>query len=217
MKILFCKVAWMKDYQGITEDDKPFNGGDYVKTTGKAHEEYNFKSVDFDENELMINCDDKKYGFYLAGKYYLGFFEPKSTNKEKVNQIRIENINGCELCKSEPYINDVLVIWCATAIQGGIRVVGWYNHATVYRYLQESQLSKLTGREYFRNNIKCFNAIAETKNCVLLPHTNRNPWIVPLAKKRNYGFGQSMVWYATETSAKQYIEELVEGINNYKP
>lgn len=31
MRILFCKIAHMKYYKGICGNDKPYNGGDYVK------------------------------------------------------------------------------------------------------------------------------------------------------------------------------------------
>ena len=30
MRVLFCNVAWMKYYDGISEDDKPINGGKFI-------------------------------------------------------------------------------------------------------------------------------------------------------------------------------------------
>lgn len=30
MKILFCNIAWMKKYRGVTDHDIPVNGGSYV-------------------------------------------------------------------------------------------------------------------------------------------------------------------------------------------
>lgn len=36
MRILFCNIAWMKYYNGITDDDKPENGGSWVKENGNA-------------------------------------------------------------------------------------------------------------------------------------------------------------------------------------
>ena len=41
-KIVFCNIAWMKHYHGITENDKPKNGGSFVTETGDAWESLNF-------------------------------------------------------------------------------------------------------------------------------------------------------------------------------
>ena len=53
MRILFCNIAWMKEYRG-NEDGKdiPLNGGSYVDETGDAHEKYNFTPVN------MVLCQD---------------------------------------------------------------------------------------------------------------------------------------------------------------
>ncbi len=85
MRILFCNIAWMKEYRG-NEDGKdiPLNGGSFVDETGDAHEKYNFTPVNMEGRE---------------GLYCLGFFETKSHNGKDVNQMRIENIAGCELLK----------------------------------------------------------------------------------------------------------------------
>ena len=29
-KVVFCEIAWMKYYSGVSEDDQPVNGGKYV-------------------------------------------------------------------------------------------------------------------------------------------------------------------------------------------
>ena len=56
MRILFCKIAHMKYYKGICNNDKPYNGGDYVKKTGKANEQYNFAPVSVDDNKRKMLC-----------------------------------------------------------------------------------------------------------------------------------------------------------------
>ena len=85
MRILFCNIAWMKEYRGNEDGkDTPLNGGSYVDETGDAHEKYNFTPVNMEGRE---------------GLYCLGFFETKSHNGKDVNQMRIENIAGCELLK----------------------------------------------------------------------------------------------------------------------
>lgn len=48
MRVLFCNIAWMKYYRGITEDDKPENGGSWVNETQTAHECFNFTLYDDD-------------------------------------------------------------------------------------------------------------------------------------------------------------------------
>ena len=64
MRILFCNIAWMKEYRGNEDGkDTPLNGGSYVDETGDAHEKYNFTPVNMAGKE---------------GLYCLGFFETKS-------------------------------------------------------------------------------------------------------------------------------------------
>lgn len=29
--VVFCNIAWMKNYRGITDEDQPYNGGSFVK------------------------------------------------------------------------------------------------------------------------------------------------------------------------------------------
>lgn len=72
------------------------------------------------------------------GLYCLGFFETKSHNGKDVNQMRIENIAGCELLKKEESVDDVLVVYCAKhPMHKFTTVVGWYKHATVFRHYQD--------------------------------------------------------------------------------
>ena len=44
-KVLFCNIAWMKNYRGCSESDMPINGGKYVSDTHDAHEAYNFVAI----------------------------------------------------------------------------------------------------------------------------------------------------------------------------
>ena len=135
MRILFCNIAWMKEYRG-NEDGKdiPLNGGSFVDETGDAHEKYNFTPVNMEGRE---------------GLYCLGFFETKSHNGKDVNQMRIENIAGCELLKKEESVDDVLVVYCAKhPAHKFTTVVGWYKHATVFRHYQEAVPRKSNGWAY---------------------------------------------------------------------
>lgn len=174
MRILFCNIAWMKEYRGNEDgNDIPVNGGSFVDETGDAHEKYNFTPVNIEGNE---------------GLYCLGFFETKSHNGKDVNQMRIENIAGCELCKKEESIEDVLVVYCAKhPAHKFTTVVGWYKHATVFRHYQEAVFAP--------EDIQYYNAISKVSNCVLLPvgvRSKKVQWEVP--RKSNgwaYGFGRA--------------------------
>ena len=198
MRVLFCKVSGMKYYKGACEQDIPYNGGKFVEENGYGHEEFNFLPIILDESEVEM-C--------------LGFVEPKS-NRGSRNTLHIENIEGCLNYKNEPSVENVLVIWCATRVNGDCTVVGWYKNATVYRVLQEWTMVFEDEAEEDR----CYNVIAEAKNCVLLPEDerNRHVWRVPSARyTKSFGFGQSMVWYPNEENARGYLENLISNIENY--
>ena len=198
MKILFCKISNMRYYKGVCDADQPKFGGKYVEENGYGHEEINFMPLETDGEEL--EC--------------FGFVEPKS-NRGTRNTLHIENIEGCEACKNEDCIEDVLVIWCAKQDRGNVSVVGWYKHATVWRNLQDWTFTDSEGVEHER----VYNVIAKAKDCVLIPadRRNNNRWNVVTAKyTKSYGFGQSMVWYPTQPEAKVFLDRLVENIENYE-
>ena len=63
MKVLFCNIAWMREYTGNEDGkDKPLHGGEYVDRTDDAHEKYNF-------SPMYFNGEDEAY--------CLGFYETK--------------------------------------------------------------------------------------------------------------------------------------------
>lgn len=191
MKILFCKIAHMKYYKGVKEyDDKPYNGGSFVHENGYGYEEYNFKTFNVD-----------------GTKKCLGFVEPKSTNGSR-NNLHIEKIEGCESCKNDDFVEDVLVVWCATADTNECVIVGWYKNATVFRQLQ-----------YDKENDRDYNVIADAADCVLLPNDGTRrmlKWRAASVKyKKTYGFGQSLVWYPIQKEAENYISALLGNIENF--
>ena len=64
-----------------------------------------------------------------------------------------------------------------------------------------------------------YNIVSESDNCTLLPEGERNrfAWYVPSARyTRSFGFGQSMLWYPTEDTAKEYLNNLLHNIENYE-
>ncbi|WP_238860155.1 hypothetical protein [Clostridium sp. YIM B02569] len=73
MKILFCNIAWMDYYKGVTKKDRPKNGGSWVKDNDDAHEAYNFETMTFDGDDT---------------KYCLGFLKLRQlTEKIEINCI----------------------------------------------------------------------------------------------------------------------------------
>lgn len=212
MKILFCNIAWMDYYKGIIKGvDEPRNGGSYVLENGDAHEAYNFESVKLGET-----------AGYPEGEYCLGFVETKSTNKNNRNQLKIEKIAGCELCKKEKQVENVLVIYCAKYPDSFVQetyVVGWYKHATVYRYYETLEFSHGNDGIFYQD----YNAITEKNNCVLLPSSSRrksNKWRVPRKNSGvSYGFGQANVWFASgreqNTHLDNFLNKMVKQIEEY--
>ena len=103
--VVFCRVAWMKWYQGITEDDKPVNGGAFVKENEDAHESNNFLP----------------YNHRCRGYVQI------STERFNIERFTKEKGMGDE-------VHGVTIIFVATHPNGTSYIVGWYKNATVYRY-----------------------------------------------------------------------------------
>lgn len=205
MRILFCNIAWMNEYKGITEEDEPQGGGAYVREHADAHEKYNFEAV-----HLTAESG------YPEGDYCLGFVETKSTNGATRNQLNIEKIEGCAAARNQDRVDDVLVVYCALypdAIEKETYVVGWYRHATVYRNCEVMRFPSQDSEGYYD---QAYNAIARAEDCVLLPRAARrkaNLWKVPRKSKgASYGFGQSNVWFAQGREKNEYLNQFLERI-----
>lgn len=210
MRILFCNIAWMDYYKGICMSDIPKGGGSYVDENIDAHEQFNFCASPFHFEE----------NFKTDGEYCLGFVETKETFSGTRNQLHIEKIDGCELCVKDEFVEDVLVVYCATHPSHGFTaVVGWYQHATVYRKYMEVGFEQDDGSTYWQ----AYNAISEKENCVLLPRAERSQilkWKVPRKKDGiSFGFGRANVWFAQEQSTNEnlnrYLQVLKDRIQNY--
>lgn len=198
--IVFVRIADMYYYNGITDKDRPVNGGAYVNETGDAHECYNFSPVEFIDE----------------GEFCLGFSMLQS--KKGVNaRFHIEKIVGCEVLKKDDFVHNVIVVFCSKAINSRtMRVVGFYKNATVFRHYQE--------QEFPDGYVQAYNFIAEKKDCVLLPYQERHSgkkWYIPMSKEKHttFGFGQSNVWYAQEykTNKKLYefLSQMIQNIESY--
>lgn len=108
-KVVFCEIAWMKEYKGINENDIPRNGGSFVNENNDCCESTNF-----------IDLYHKCYGFI----------------ENKGNSLHIERLNPGY--KNKNVIEGVTVIWVATD-GISCKIVGWYKNAKMYRYTQETE------------------------------------------------------------------------------
>lgn len=114
MRVLFCNIAWMKYYNGVTDEDIPENGGSWVNENGIATECFNFAP-----------CNDGTYCGYVSTK----------SNRGKDNQLHIERLEGVN--KEDNIAEDVLVIWVAKrSINEKNTIIGWYKNATIARYYE---------------------------------------------------------------------------------
>lgn len=115
MRVLFCNIAWMKYYNGITKVDQPVNGEAWVLENHDAVESLNFAP-----------CNDGTYCGYVSTK----------SNGDKLNELHVEKFEG--ISKKADVADNVLVIWVAKrSISEKNTIVGWYKNATVFRYYKE--------------------------------------------------------------------------------
>ncbi len=161
-KIIFFNIAWMKKYEGQTLQDVVYNGGKFVKENGFGHEVCNF-----------LECKDG---------YCYGYVQP---------HVDYETINiskHFEVSKTDERIDNVLVVWCATRPEGGRCIVGWYKHATVYRYLESIPLNVLTDI-HKKNGVKSFYTYTKGSNVTLLEENQRTA--CPNIKGRGVWFAEN--------------------------
>ncbi len=222
MKILFCNIAWMKHYRGITEDDEVLSDSKFVKENGYGAEETNFLPIHHQDDEWIEYNDDVTVDI-PNGDICLGYVEPKSTKYGEKRNLHLERIEGCNACVNEMAVNDVLVIFCAphpdkTRKIGSV-IVGWYHHAVVCR--QPFTYEADDGTSYWAN------IITNSDNAILLPADKREKWHVPRAKKDGFGFGQDNIWYAdarrnpkssdvTKIKVEAYLNDLIKRIRQYE-
>lgn len=183
--LIVCRVAYMKYYNGITEEDKPVNGGSYVAITSDAGEKYNF------------HChEDGNCYIFVETKYKPGH----TAEEEYAKSIAIEQIDSSY--KNKESIENVRVVLMAfSPILRKNVVVGWYDNVTIYR----NRIIE-PDKTYM---MKCSYADAH-----LIPEAERI-FEVPGARGNPYGIGQNNFWYIQKvTAARDYEDKLVKYISN---
>ncbi len=194
--IIFCNIAYMKYYRGIVDGvDEPVNGGKYVMENKDGGECYNFDPVSFSDGDLLF-----------------GYVMPPSNTI----QLHLEKIIGCKASKKDDCIEKAIVVWCAKENdRRSTRVVGWYKDSNIYRFNQKLQFDN--------GYIQDYNFTAKKEDCVLLPEDERRKtkWYVPRSgtKGKDFGFGQSNIWYAQGSEdneeLKTYLENIIRQIDSY--
>ena len=177
-KIVFCNIAWMRKYHSITADDKPVNGGKFVENTGDAWESLNF----FPRNHVCY-----------------GYVQHRGNN---LNLERVEK-NAAEA----DAIHDVTVVWVATG-EDGRRIVGWYEHADMYREWQTFFDNTLG--EAHTNWDHVFRA--NEQDVFLIPEDERD-FEIPTASRagQGRGMGQAHIWYADSDSVRvKFIPKVLD-------
>lgn len=196
-KVLFCRIGWMKWYQGLSSEDRIFGGGSFVDVHGYGHEMYNFQTDD----------EGNIYGFVEVGEgVEMALF--------RLGAKWYENI-----------VSDVLVIWCATSpIYGDMRIVGWYRNATVYRYSQPCPDHLVGKRLLLGSGIywDTYRIVAKAKDATLLKEDERD-FIIPRATADRAGMGRKNIWYADSmrdhelrSQVKSYILNREKAISKKK-
>lgn len=144
------------------------------------------------------------HNFYDFDGRCLGFVQTPNGRT-----IALERIDS-NVPENEPFLRKVLVVWTATNPKGGRYIIGWYKNATVFR---ERQVMDTEVREGFD-----FYFAAKTKNCVLLPPSERT-FVVPRANEKPGFFGQSNVWYADKDDfdVKVFKRQVKDYIDEYEP
>ena len=102
---------------------------------------------------------------------------------------------------NDNYVDDILVIIIASSPEKGSVIIGWYDHALVYKNPQKWP-------EIFQENSKrkLFNMKAEAKDCFLVPERERIklfPDDFPTKMRRNFN------WYAEEDEDQRIVKRAI--------
>jgi len=204
MRILFCKVPWMKYYQGMAAE------GENSVYPPVNENQNKFETLNF----LPIRAMDESGK--TESELLLGYYETETLPDGTRGQTEIQKINGCSHFLEEALIDNVLVIWCSEKPGTDLCVIGWYKDATVFRNYQSVPINMEDGSV----QDKLYNIIASADDVLLMPESERsNPiWAVPKKESGqvgSFGFTRSNVWFADEKEARRFVDGLLYQIEKY--
>lgn len=121
---IFMRIAWMKDYQGVTDFDIPSGAGLYVDENKDGGEVYNFLPI---------------------GSKYFGY-----GRVQRNKSIHLEKL-GASI--EDEYVDDITIIFFARnkPLGGGQYIVGWYENARLYRTVQQLDKTRVKYRKYYNS------------------------------------------------------------------
>ncbi|MBW9089827.1 hypothetical protein JNB91_18590 [Rhizobium wenxiniae] len=184
MPLLFCNIAWMKNYAGRDAKDPPKGGGGYVVSEGRAGEELNF-----------VEADDG---------YVYGHFETIKDNVDR--DVKIERLGTST---SAEFIDGVDVVWTAPVDGKDPRcVIGWYKNARVYRKRQRFDGVYPSGQHEL-DDVLSFRVRARAEDAHRIPVSKRDEGLY-LGRGKGWS-GQASWWYADDTTDPA-AQNFVEGI-----
>ena len=173
MPVLFCNVAWMRDYAGRDDKDPPLGGGAFPRRHGYCGEECNF-----------VKGDD---GFVY------GHFETIKGKSDR--EVRIERLGAS---RSAAFVDGVDVIWTAPDHGDGARVVvGWSRNARVYRARQQF-VGDYPSARHRKDEITSFRVKARARDVTVVPPDERT---LKLGHGPGWS-GQASWWYADDTTVR---------------
>ena len=121
-------------------------------------------------------------------------------------RIAIERLGAS---KGDTYVDDVLVVWVSKRPQGGVVVIGWYEHARVFRCRREGPLD--SGREY-EGEALVYRVMARAEDCALLPVTERT---FPVPARVPGGLGQANIWYADTAAMASFRVRVLDLVRTH--
>ncbi len=200
-KAVFCRVAWMKRYEGATEYDIPIGGGKHVEKYGRAFEEYNFLG-----HKESDDAEEKVYG-YVWGDLKSKNIDP--TIKRALNLTKLDPALGGKVA----YIDDVTVIFFATRPEQGQFIVGWYKNATVYRELQlrPDKLIYDVPDDPPKRRYRYFFETKKSDSHLIIEHSKRNHQIFH-GDKSEGTYRPNVYYYSPQTH--EWMDEALAYVND---
>lgn len=186
MRIIFCNIASMQKYQGITDSDKPKYCGSYIMEDAAGADifnfsEYNGKCYGYVQNEGDLILPD-----HLAVNFELP-------------------------AGQDDTIKGVLVVWCAFKDKNTAKIIGWYKNAVLHR--EEQYQPSFTNPEYeldyyFEADSKDCYLLSEKQRVFTIERASK--------AGKGKGFGRSDIWFADSPYAQsELIPQVVKYIESY--
>jgi 5-methylcytosine-specific restriction protein A len=199
--ILFSRVAWMENYQGSV-NDKPQRGGTYVEENETGSEIHNYSTLNIPVENSCLELTHEEYLKDIINVCQ-GFVMTQGT-------INIERLGAS---KVDDYIEGVLVVWVAThPYYGGMRIVGWYKNATVFREFQDPSEQK---NSPWDNDFCYYNVRSRSSDAVLINSSKRN-YVIPQGKGTRGGFGRNNTWFADKEKDQAIVKGVYDFIQGYE-